>query len=67
MSCPTMNAESFGYREALAQVSAELTRSLHDERERRRRQRREPERSLLLDSRGLALSVSAQGRRTRRP
>ncbi len=52
---PAMSTGSFGYREALAQVSAELTERLHDAHERRRCEEREPRGSLVIDGRGLAL------------
>ncbi len=52
---PTMSVQSFGYREALAQVSAELTKRLQEADRRRRRDARKARRSLLIDHRGLAL------------
>ncbi len=51
----TMSAGSFGYREALAQVNAELTARLREAERSCRRQGRKPHRSLLIDHRGLAL------------
>jgi hypothetical protein len=50
---------SFGYREALAEVSAQLTASeaRRLQAERTARRRRWQHRSVLVDERGLALAV----------
>lgn len=53
---PTMPTERFGYREALAQVSAELADRLRDEHQRRRRDRLDTRGPALIDRRGLALN-----------
>jgi len=52
----TQTGASFGYREALEQVSHELIERLRAEQERQRREKCEPRESQLVDGRGLALS-----------
>lgn len=52
----TPNADSYGYREALADVSVDLAaRTDRAAAAARSARQRDPQRSLLLDHRGLAL------------